>query len=188
MPALPRHRDPRRAGPDDAGDTNAGAGTEHHLGGMGHGIAAADPLQLVRAQMRQRYSEGFKIVEDEDVVETSGAARLFGGEDPGGIGDLDFFAGDRSRHRHGAMTRNLLQALEIELGGTGDALMVGTDILLDLRKLQTFEINQGKAGIAAANIGDQCWSWDAVFRHSHSLVTRFSIGREARHQREGSAG
>ena len=39
-----------------------------------------------------------------------------------------------------------------------------------------FEINQGKAGIAAANIGDQSWSWDAVFRHSHSLVTRFSIG------------
>ena len=35
MTALPRNRDPRGAGPHEAGDADAGAGTEHDLGGMG---------------------------------------------------------------------------------------------------------------------------------------------------------
>ena len=32
--AFARHRDPVSAGPDEAGDADAGAGAEHHLGGV----------------------------------------------------------------------------------------------------------------------------------------------------------
>ena len=54
--ALARHRDPVGARPDEAGDADAGAGAEHHLGGLRCRRAPTDLMQLLRAQMRQRQS------------------------------------------------------------------------------------------------------------------------------------
>ena len=106
--ALARHRDPVRAGPDEAGDADAGAGAEHHLGGLRCGRAPADLMQLLSVQMRQRQSERLKVVEEEDVVEVRGAGQAFGGEGPSGIGELDLAAGERRRHGDGASAWTLL--------------------------------------------------------------------------------
>ncbi len=69
--ALARHRDPIGAGPDEAGDADAGAWAEHHLGGSRCRRASADPMQLLSAQMRQRQSERLEVVEEKDVVEAA---------------------------------------------------------------------------------------------------------------------
>jgi hypothetical protein len=56
--------------------------------------------------------------------------------------------------------------------------MVGADILLDVRKLQGIEIDQGEAGVGTADIGNQSASGRAAFQHDGPLVTRFLIRSE----------
>ena len=153
--ALARHRDPVSAGPDEARDADPGAGAEHHLGGLRCRRAAADLMQLLSAQMRQRQSERLKVVEEKDVVEVRGAGQAFGGEGPDGIGELDLVACERRRHGNGASAWTLFQAVEIDLGGSFDACMLGAGKLPDLGQLEGFEIGESEAGVGAADIGDE---------------------------------
>src|SRR6478672_3029194 len=150
-----RHRDPVSAGPDEARDADPGAWAEHHFGGLRCGRAAADLMQLLSAQMRQRQSERLKVVEKKNVVEACGARQALCGERPSGIGELDLAAGERRCHGDGASPWTLFQPGKIDLGGSFDACVLGTGKLPDLRQIEGLEIGESEAGVGAADIGNE---------------------------------
>ena len=162
---------------------------EHHFGGLRCGRAAADLMQLLSAQMRQRQSERLKVVEEKNAVEVRGARQAFGGEGPSGIGELDLAAGERRRHGDGASAWTLFQPGKIDLGGSFDACMLGAGKLPDLRQLEGFEIGESEAGIGAADIGNEgAGARVCGFSHNRRLVTQFVIGSEGCRGRPGQLG
>ena len=118
IPALTRHRDPRRA------RTRRGRRHQRRCRdrappwrAWGTGSPRRSGAVAFRAQMRQRHSERFKIVKIEESSRRAARRASSAVKIQAGIGDLDFFAGDRSPPQpwhHNAS--NIIQALEIELG------------------------------------------------------------------------
>lgn len=154
VPSLARHGDPPLARPDKAGNAESRSGPEYDLSCLRLGCAAADLVKLGCGKMRQRERERREVVEHEKIFEPDRAAELVLGEGPGRIGEVDFLAGDRSRHRDGSVIRRRGKLSEIGTERGAKGRVGGATNLADAGKLERSEVGNGEARVGAADIGD----------------------------------
>ena len=105
MPAFARNRDPHMARMDQAGNTEAGAGTEHNAAAVKFWSAVADGCEVILVKRNNRQSLRFKIIDHNDVFEAQTGDHGAGFDHPRTIGQRNFIAINRPCNRQNCSAR-----------------------------------------------------------------------------------
>ena len=150
---------------NEACDAEARSRAEHGHGRVCDRRAAAERMQIVLGQMRQRVSGGLEVVEQAQCRKAECVAQFGSVDLPRAIGEGATLAIDRRRDReHGAGNGRLTPLAEKSLQRAGEMRMIGHRNRRD--RAERAVRQQGKSGVGRTNVAQH----NMLTRRGHGIL------------------